>query len=954
MVAPNSSSKIDIIATRILLETKEATQALSNFDKGVAGSTTNVEKLVVQMHQLRQATGNSIKKLVKDFKELNGQVGTGKFGALGANDKMIENAGELLQLYENQLKIMKAKTAEATKLAAQEQKQQAQAALPKNVIPQYVQKTFGDINSYIAQSQNKVEAWKSVVTRASKAAGTSFEATATQLKKMVGGGNTVQPLNQALRELNGTAKTTFQKIFDGANLLRTAFGVLTSMLIFQVMQAFTTVFTEASKQARQLEENVWRLANAERALSKEGVEISLKGMEDAIGRIQQKFKVFSREDITQLYSSIAVATKQLGLSEKQISSLTEAVVFLNIQSSKQEDLMSTQASTLSSLLGKNSQGLTQLGVSFKNEFIEQEAVRLGMIKLGQTTKDLTEEQIAHVKISLVAQAGYVDTAEGVKILNDFLETNSAKIQTNTATWKDFLAVVGQGINNLLPNAAPAIEELQKSFEVGGIQKLFGEAIKDDGIKKFALQNQIVWTKLSLGIKLTQKEYDKLKKSLEELSDKQILDIFPDPSSIKDRFVRELVQSLVDVKETATGLPDPLIPEVVDEKSLEALDDLEKKMQDILLDAKQAQEDLDLKLGQKQDDLDLEYERKGEDAARDHAQKLEDINQDALDKIEDAKRKAREDEKKAEQDLLQKLKELRQRFLLDLEDALRARDARQVLRLIKEYQLDKQNILDKKRLDDEERKDKLAADLAAIEIERQRRIESENIEYARKLSDLNAAKAREQEDLALWYKREQEDIQRNIEQKLQSLIAGYAQEYGLHEESQKKIYGLLLEYFGKDTELIGRLSQFMVDSATQMQQAVAGSLNNMLGLMQGVNPFAGALSQNAPLNLGLGLSGNTNPFANTPVSTYGFAEGGTLVAKRPTLALFGEKSPEIATFSPIGRTGKDANKVFGDISGNGTNGNLGLRISISDGLIAEIIESSMENVAVVIDHARRER
>lgn len=774
----------------------------------------------------------------------------------------------------------------------------------------------------------------------------------------------IRQVGSEMQTAGNAGKSAFDKVFTSVHFLRIALGALASMLLFQVIQAFTQTFTQASDQARQLEENIWRLTNAERALSEAGTDISLKGMEDAITRIQKKFKVFSREDITQLYSSIAVATKQLGLSEKEIADVTESVVFLNIQSSKQEDLMTTQASLLSSLLGKSSTGISQLGVSFKTTFIEQEAFRMGLLKTGETLEDLTDDEIAHVKTSLLVQAGYADTAEGLEIVNEFLETNSAKLQTNKSAWEDLLATMGQGLNNLQPALDGVFSEIQESIEVGRVQQLFTKQIrKDEGVfgAMFDVEANTIVFKLATGIALTQKEYDKLKKTIEGMDDKDILKLFPDPSAIKDRFTRELIQSLVEVKDTATALPDPLISDTVDEDALKSLDDLDDKLREIALDAKQAQEDLDLKFSQKRGDLNVEYDRKGDDAARDHAQKLEDINRDSLDKVADAKRKAREDEKKAEQDLLQKLKELRQRFLMDLDDALHARDARQILRLIKEYNFEKQNILDRKKLDDKQRKEKLADDLKAIEEDRKRRIQQEQIEYKRRLEDLRIAKQREIDELNLWYAREQEDIARNVEQKLEKLLDGYIQEGILHEEQLSEIEGILAKHFGTQMGMVDNLVAYMQTRFAQM-----ASMSVPVGAPAGYAPLPPSFYQNAPLTgsfIGGGgtsvltSSGSQNFNKNTRTPTRpstkpgripAFADGGTLFANKPTLALFGEKQPEFARFVPANQMSR------GGLGGGemGVNGEIGLELLLSPDLEARVVRNAMNGTAQIVTKIRR--
>lgn len=744
-----------------------------------------------------------------------------------------------------------------------------------------------------------------------------------------------------------TLQEAFHKTVSAVNILRIAMGAFISMLLFQATQAIGTFFRESINQAKQLEETMYRLANAERILSNSGQEVSLKGLEEGITRIKKLLPIFSREDIAQLVGQVALGTQQLGYTEKQILDLTQAILLLNIQSTKQEDAATTAGHVMAAILGKSSQGIAQLGVSFNETEKQAAALDLQLIKQGESTEKLTDNELAAVKLAIVMKNANVDNAEAMALLNDFLGTNTSKLQQNAAAWKDLQTVFGQIVNNFLPDFVPAIEKIQKALELRGVQGLFGKQRGEVG-KGFAWMDSAIWAKISTGIKLTTKEYERLKSVLATLDDKEILKIFPDPSAIKDRFTRELIQSLVEVKDTATGMPDPLIPNVVDEEALKALEDLEQGIQDILLDAQHAQEDLDVKLKQKQEDLETEYVRKAEDAATDHAQKLADINQDTLDKVEDAKRKAREEEEKREQDLLQKLKELRERYLLDLEDALHERDARQVLRLMKEYDLDKKNILDRAALDEKQKKDDLAADLRNIEEDRKRKIESENIEYQRKLADLATAKAREQEELAIWYQREQEDIKRNIEQKLESLLQGYISEETLHEEHQGKIYAILAKYFGKDMALMGNLTAFMAQQFAQVgalaqQMAAIGSLNYGLGLANKSNPFQGQYE--TPKMPAYNYS------ASSPTH---YAKGGQFVATRPTTIGVGEGGmPELVSVIPLSKLLGGSMGVNGS-GGGGSNSSIEVAVTLSPDLEARVVSKALDGTADVISRVQRSK
>jgi len=77
-----------------------------------------------------------------------------------------------------------------------------------------------------------------------------------------------------------------------------------------------------------------------------------------------------------------------------------------------------------------------------------------------------------------------------------------------------------------------------------------------------------------------------------------------------------------------------------------------------------------------------------DAREELAKDIADANKDFNEKIAEENEKYREKEIKAQKDYQEALRRLREEFLFDLEDALRKRDASQVMRLIRRYNLDK--------------------------------------------------------------------------------------------------------------------------------------------------------------------------------------------------------------------------------------------------------------------------
>lgn len=944
------AEQIDIIATRILLESQQATKALTDFDSAVGRSKGRVEQLAAAIKKLKTDTGRSTQDLVKSIQAMNAPKGAGQFGNLGLNNKQIADAGKLVTLFEQQAAQKTRAAVAAERAAAAEAKQAASAALPKNVIPQFVQKNFGNINDYIAQSSNKIDAWKRVVTGSARAAGVDFEQAGSQLKKMVSG-TTVAPLNTALKQLGDDGRSSFQKLIDGAHFARIALGALVSMLLFQGVQAVTQFFQSAIKQARDFEATLYRLANVERILSLEGIDISLKGMKKGIEDIQTALPIFSKEDVAQLVGSVSTTTKELRYTEEEILKLAAAVGILNINSTTTETLLQTQARVTNSLLSPQAKSIGDLGLSFGQAKIEAKAFEMQILKTGESFKDLTEKEKQQIKLQIVFDTAQISNIPVEKLreeiqkaggdfaaLNEYLKSNDARLQENSAAFNDLKVAVGQFLLPFLPTLTGFLDSLAQAI---------------NGTKLDLINLLSTIGAVSVGIKSLMSgnidSYEDYKKTIldsrELLLDDFVNTFFKErPEGFEGPEFDQYFNRLNEGADTATAAIDEMLETAEDTaEAEEAMQKLADAIEEVARDAQDAREDLAVALQQKKVDIgiafdqknidtELEAIQKSEDAVIDYNNKVADINLDAQQKIADAKRKAREDELKAERDLLQKLKELRQRFLMDLEEALHERDARQVLRLIKEYQFDKQNIIDRKKLEDQERAAKLAADLRNIEIERQQRLESAAIDLQRKLADIQVEKQRELEEnlrwrdrelaeLATWHARELEEIDRHAQQKLERLIANYAQEYGLHQEQQEKIHQLLLQYFGANMGLVSSLMAYMSGVAAQM----------------------GQLSFYSPIA----------PPRPTTQLQYGgrYAEGGAIIADKPTAAIFGEAGRELATFTPLDKGGQK--NPFGDLGGT-MGGKIKIEMLLSPDLEARITENTLNKTADIVTRVTRSR
>ena len=83
----------------------------------------------------------------------------------------------------------------------------------------------------------------------------------------------------------------------------------------------------------------------------------------------------------------------------------------------------------------------------------------------------------------------------------------------------------------------------------------------------------------------------------------------------------------------------------------------------------------------------------------------------------------------------------------------------------------------------------------------------------------------------------------------------------------------------------------------------------------------------------------------------------MVANRPTTVTFGEAGLELATFTPIGRDGRDVNKLFSNLSnsaGDGMGGVLELLLSLSPDLEARVVRNTLGQMSNIVTEVRRSK
>jgi len=129
--------------------------------------------------------------------------------------------------------------------------------------------------------------------------------------------------------------------------------------------------------------------------------------------------------------------------------------------------------------------------------------------------------------------------------------------------------------------------------------------------------------------------------------------------------------------------------------------------------------------------------------------------------------------------------------------------------------------------------------------------------------------------------------------------------------------------------------------------LGGAINSVISsVIDAINKLRNAL---ASLR-GLGQTSSNTNVGGGPKKA---AEGGTYFANRPTTITFGEAGWEMAEFTPLDKPGQNVGKMFGEgISSR--NDRIELMVRMQDGLIAEIVDTTLDQTATVILNVERAR
>jgi len=280
--------------------------------------------------------------------------------------------------------------------------------------------------------------------------------------------------------------------------------------------------------------------------------------------------------------------------------------------------------------------------------------------------------------------------------------------------------------------------------------------------------------------------------------------------------------------------------------------------------------------------------------------------------------AQVDEKRLREDFQRQLRDLETKYLFELEDAVRERDARQVLLLMRRFNLEKNAATDDFNTKQKRLREDTKFELAEIERRRQIARQQRIIAYQEELADLDLQKRRKFEDAQRNYQNELRDLNESIKRRLDLLFAGFVAEGRLTSEALAGIYSQYRAYLGPGG-LIEGLYRYFASVVSQGVVALPGSDN----YAPGRQPVGGTI-----------ISGG----GGNPQRMY--QRGGDFIATSPTSLMVGER-PERVSISPL------SGGMAGGMAGEGQRAKIDLNVTLDSGLEAKLVDRAMNETAEVV-------
>lgn len=732
----------------------------------------------------------------------------------------------------------------------------------------------------------------------------------------------------ALKQVGDDFRNAESAGISFASTLRMIEGVIVSMVIFQFIQMLSQAFQDATKNAMDYYQALQNITVAQSALAQQGVAVTNQQLLDIVSQLSDKWKTISQVDITAAVAQAGLMASEFHLSVDQMTQLADEAAILH-QLDPSKPMADYVVQLAKALEGGRSLALNGEQIAITNDELLAKAKELNLVADDYKGK-LTDQQKIAAGLAIEFDRLHPEEA---KLLQEIKDGNSALVQSEEATkqWADMMTVVGASLEGAvvqlkevgvavvgayldfirwLQPIQSAVEGLMTAGNLVNVLAALSYAVQQiwagnvHSIHDFANAIDDALAKMDNWVA---KMYE-----AQKLGDWRNLGKTVAPGSGLDFTNTPVSPGGNDVTGAST----------IDESKLQGiLDSVAKDYQNYYDSVQKATENFNTRMQDLQDRYNLQVQNEVQNTNLRMAQE---------------KQNFRLKELQQEQDFQQKMRELQDKYLMDLEDALRKRDAEAVIKIIERYNMEKTTAQQQESIKQQQDKQNERLKLEQMKQEEDLRLSQMKAEF--QLQQTEATRA---------YDQQLADLRTSLDTKLQEEAVKAQQDLGLNQSSIDAIYKLFTEYYGSG----GKFAQTQQSSYTQMIQQSQGFVNGMAAIMQ---EYAAVLSS---LGAGYGTIGegsNAGGYGSpTPGGGGGgssarrFATGGMALAASATDVTFGEAGPELAMFLPLNASAGAMQMSGLGGGGGGFGGQAVIALQLDPNLEARIVNTTLTHAAISI-------
>ncbi|MHA2404026.1 MAG: hypothetical protein ACXADH_13605, partial [Candidatus Kariarchaeaceae archaeon] len=672
-----------------------------------------------------------------------------------------------------------------------------------------------DLNAFRADVNKTKRALKELVI-----AGHSVSEAGQRLKtSMAGAGQSLSStgreagvLRVAMSEVGQEMSSTGSSTLKLSNIMQRILAAGAIGVVLGALRQLIQGFKEAAEAGAELARSFLDISVNARALVREGGEFLPSEWIQRAKDLSEVFTQFSQKDINSAVSQLIRLGRQADLTDKEIQGLIDQT--LTLATVTGQDAADAANAVATAVESGYARGLKELVGAIDETTIAQEAIRRGLAN----TEDEVDKNIRALTVLTLLQEEAGVIGGDLTLIQDaltgkYLENKNA-VETLRASIGESLLPQMVGLQSILVGLLTFLDQSVKGLQLLAAAFIAVKMVGDElilTIWKLGGLFQALLHPIDTATAFIDVFREKFEEALRNINPV----LLGDAASEIDRIGQSASSATPKIEELSDAFEKALIK--AREIFISLGNDIAKinrKFQQQILD------DTD----KFNFDLQKLYEKLQFDIAK--------VNRTFNDKLAEAQDDYRDKELEAEEDFQEKMRKLREDFLFNLEDALRERDARQILRLIRQFNLRKGQLEREHEIDKEQRKRQFEDQIEDIKRQREIRLRELQIEYQFRRAQMEAAFAEEQRLRARDHEERLREEAIQAKERFAKLIRELQDGGKLTEEEAATISAMFEEFFGPDGAIEGSIDNLamavkeMVDSIEADLGRVNTALDNL--------------------------------------------------------------------------------------------------------------------------------